>query len=291
MTPLQVHTMPNADIRLIVLDLDGTLLNSDKELTPRNAAALTRAADAGIEIVPATGRFFNGMPEAVRKLPFLHYAITINGAMVYDIKNDNALVRAEIPLDLAESILRYVDRYPVAYDCYQNNWGYISADFREHIEEYTPDVHYQEMARNLRKQVPELKEYLREQGKDVQKIILYVPNSELHQYLMTDLQKQFPETSVTSSISSNIEINIAAANKGNALSRLSEKLGFRTLQTAAFGDGFNDVTMLQTAGIGIAMANAVPEAKAAAKYITDSCDEDGVAKALEKFDFKEGVLL
>ena len=76
------------DIRLITLDLDGTLLNSKKELSPENAAALQWAADQGIEIVPTTGRFYGGMPEIIRNLPYLHYAITINGAQVYDVRND-----------------------------------------------------------------------------------------------------------------------------------------------------------------------------------------------------------
>lgn len=67
-------------VKLLALDLDGTLLNSQKELTPRTCDALYTAAEAGVEIVPTTGRFFTGMPEVVQKLPFLHYAITINGA-------------------------------------------------------------------------------------------------------------------------------------------------------------------------------------------------------------------
>ena len=71
-------------VKLLALDLDGTLLNSQKELTPRTRDALYAAAEAGVEIVPTTGRFFTGMPEVIQKLPFLHYAITINGAQVYD---------------------------------------------------------------------------------------------------------------------------------------------------------------------------------------------------------------
>ncbi len=74
--------MNKPDIHLIALDLDGTLLNSKKQLSPRNLAALTRAAELGIEIVPATGRFYGGMPDFIRALPFLHYALTINGAQV-----------------------------------------------------------------------------------------------------------------------------------------------------------------------------------------------------------------
>lgn len=82
-------------IRLIALDLDGTLLNSRKELPPEEYSALAEAAAAGIEIVPTTGRFFGGMPQAVRDLPFLHYAITVNGAQVYDIRQDRAIARGD----------------------------------------------------------------------------------------------------------------------------------------------------------------------------------------------------
>ena len=86
-------------VKLLALDLDGTLLNSKKELTPRTRAALYAAAEAGVEIVPTTGRFFGAMPEAIRTLPFLHYAITVNGARVYDIRRDCAVSRAELPLE------------------------------------------------------------------------------------------------------------------------------------------------------------------------------------------------
>ena len=92
-------------VKLLALDLDGTLLNSQKELTPRTRDALYAAAEAGVEIVPTTGRFFTGMPEVIPKLPFLHYAITINGAQVYDIRAEKAVSRAEIPLETA---LRFI---------------------------------------------------------------------------------------------------------------------------------------------------------------------------------------
>lgn len=72
--------LTTADIRLIAFDLDGTLLNAAKILTPRNKRALERAADKGIQIVPTTGRLFQAIPEEIRAFPFLRYAITINGA-------------------------------------------------------------------------------------------------------------------------------------------------------------------------------------------------------------------
>lgn len=80
-------------VKLLALDLDGTLLNSQKELTLRTRDALYAAAGAGVEIVPTTGRFFTGMPEVIQKLPFLHFAITINGAQVYDIREKKPSAR------------------------------------------------------------------------------------------------------------------------------------------------------------------------------------------------------
>ena len=85
------------EIKLIALDLDGTLLNSAKELSPRNRAALEAAAGAGIHIVPATGRFYRGMPECIRSLPFVRYVVSINGAEVYDTAAKTTLFSAVIP--------------------------------------------------------------------------------------------------------------------------------------------------------------------------------------------------
>jgi HAD superfamily hydrolase (TIGR01484 family) len=99
------HTIPHKDIKLIVLDLDGTLLNSKKELSPGNFAALEAAAAKGIYVVPCTGRFFKAMPECIRSLPFLRYAITINGAQVFDRETGEAIVRDEIALERVDLVV------------------------------------------------------------------------------------------------------------------------------------------------------------------------------------------
>ena len=99
------------DVKIIALDLDGTLLDSAKRLSPKNRAALEEAASMGVHIVPTTGRFFGMMPEAVRDLPFVRYAITINGAQVYDRETDSAIVREEIPLDMALDLMMLLEAY------------------------------------------------------------------------------------------------------------------------------------------------------------------------------------
>lgn len=273
------------EIKIISLDLDGTLLNSGKELTPGNFAALQKAADAGIEIVPTTGRFYGGMPEVIRTLPFVHYAITVNGAAVYDVRKQKDIAKAEIPLARALEIMEYIDTIPAAYDCYMDNWGWMTREMWERAEEFAPDAHFLTMIRELRTPVPELKEHLRKTGHDVQKILLYAPDMQKHRELLAALSQRFPDTAVSSSVRNNIEINIRSANKGEAIGKLAAYLGYDISQTMAFGDGLNDLSMIRAAGIGVAMANACPEVLAAADEMTLDCDHDGVAAGIEKICF------
>ena len=119
------------ETKLIALDLDGTLLNSDKELTERTRCALEAAAEAGIEIVPATGRFYRGMPRVVRELPFVRYVITINGAEVLDLSTGERIYSADIPAEEAAAFFAGLDSLPVIYDCYMDGWGYMTASMQE----------------------------------------------------------------------------------------------------------------------------------------------------------------
>ena len=272
-------------IRVIALDLDGTLLNSNKELSVGNLAALKSAADAGIEIVPTTGRFYGGMPEAVRVLPFVRYVISINGAEVRDLQTGEVIYRAEIPCDRAVEIMTALDKHPVIYDCYQSNAAFMTADMKARADDIVASPHYRQMIRDLRQAVPELKTFLTERGLGVQKIQLFTDRPELRLQLLEDLPRMFDDLSISSSLDQNVEINQGHANKGEALLALAEYLGIEREQTLAFGDGLNDLSMLKEAGVGVAMANACDEAMALADWITLSCDEDGVARGIEKFCF------
>ena len=271
------------DIRLITLDLDGTLLNSKKELSPENAAALQWAADQGIEIVPTTGRFFGGMPEVIRSLPYLHYAITVNGAQVYDIRNTVGIAKAEIPVARAVEIMTYLDQFPVIYDCFMDNWGWMTRSLQEKADEFAPNEHYAKMLKELRTPVDELKAFLTERGHDIQKTQFFAKDMELRSRIMKEIPELFPDLIVSSAVVNNVEINDKNAHKGNAIRQLAEHLGLDMSQVLAFGDGSNDITMLQEAGIGVCMENGLDSVKAVADYITDSCDEDGVAKAIYHF--------
>ena len=270
------------ETKLIALDLDGTLLNSDKQLTERTRRALEAAAEAGIEIVPATGRFYRGMPSAVRELPFVRYVITINGAEVLDLYAGERIYSADIPAEEAAAFFAGLDSLPVIYDCYMDGWGYMTAAMQEKAAEYITNIHSLEMVRTLRSPVPELKAFLRGEGRAVQKMQLFTADIALRDALVDELAEKYPRFAVTTSLPNNIEINSRLADKGRALLVLAERLGIRREETMAFGDGSNDLTMIGSAGTGVAMGNALPEVKRAADLSAADCDHDGVAQVIER---------
>ncbi len=272
-----------AEIKIIALDLDGTLLDSEKRLSEENRAALSAAAAKGIEIVPTTGRIYKIIPEVVRQLPFIHYAVTVNGAEVCDVVNDRVIAKSELPWQQAAEIMAYLDGFDVVYDCYQDGWGYMTAEHLGKVGEYLSSHHFKTVYENSRQPVPELKKYLREKQRDVQKVQLCTNDRALRQYLLEELEKRFSGVAISYALPHNVEINHENGHKGGALQKLCDHLGCGMENVMSFGDGVNDLTMLQMAGLSVAMANAEPEVKAAARFVTGSCDESGVAQAIRKF--------
>ncbi len=272
--------------RLISLDLDGTLLDSQKRITPRTLAALEAAAARGIHVVPTTGRFFDAMPACVRDLPFVRYAVTINGAAVFDRAEGRTISSDTIPLPTALTILDALDAFDVIYDCYMDDAGWNSESNVAKADEYAPDIHYAAMIRDLRNHVPDLKEHLRATGHGVQKILAFSKDPALYASLVKGVLAVAPDIIATSSNPRLTEFNAPGAHKGAALAKLAAHLGFGMEAVMAFGDGLNDLTMVRDAGWGVAMANAVPEVLAAARFTTLSNDDDGVAAAIEELILK-----
>lgn len=270
-------------IKLLCFDLDGTFLDDRKNIPPENIRALEEAAARGVYIVPATGRIYTGLPEALRRPSYMRWYITVNGAYVYDAREDRTAVRAEIPLDLALRFYEYADTLGVLYDCYQDNWGFMTADMLKIAAKTIPDPGIRKLIMELRTPVPELKAYLREKGEPLQKLQLYFEDMELRARELRELPGRFPELSISSSVPFNIEINARAATKGQAMLALCEILGIRPEESMALGDGTNDLDMIRNAGVGVAMANADPALLAAADYVTGNNNEAGFAQAVEKF--------
>ena len=136
--------------------------------------------------------------------------------------------------------------------------------------------------RSSRETVPDLVEFLKTQN-GVQKLQMNFADMELRARVMEELPQKFPQVAVTTAVDNNIEVNAADGNKGDALRWLCQYLGFDLSQVVAFGDGTNDITMLETAGVSVAMSNALPQVKAVARYETLTNEEDGVAVFLENY--------
>lgn len=273
-------------IDLIVLDLDGTLLNSQKEISPANYAALERAASAGTHIVPSTGRSYGGMPDIVRMLPFARYSITMNGAVVYDAQEARVLHAANLSCARADQVFDYLDTLDVIYDCFQDDRGWMDRSHQEKAAQYIADPLVLEMVFRLRSPLDHFREVIRLRNRDIQKIHVFFRDPQQRLDALKTLPEKFPDLRITTSISNNIEINSGDADKGTALRELCRHLKLDITRSMSFGDGLNDITMLQTAGIGVAMANAHPDLKAIADFITDTNDRDGVAKAISHFCFR-----
>ncbi|MBR2027926.1 MAG: HAD family phosphatase [Oscillospiraceae bacterium] len=275
--------MDNRYKGIIALDLDGTLLDSDKKLSPVNRAVLEHADREGWAIVPTTGRFYGAIPQIVRELPFIHFAITVNGAEVADLSSGEIIYKAEIPYTQAIEMMEYMDNYPLIYDCYQGGESFMTASMKEKIDEMTDDAQYRKMLKELRRPVNELKAFLAERKQDIQKTQFVTYDVDVHKELMNMLPEKFDNIVLSVTAKNNIEINNIRANKGEALWALADYLGVARECTVSFGDAQNDISMIKAAGTGIAMSNACDEIKAVADFITLSNDEDGVAYGINKF--------
>lgn len=269
-------------IKMVLADMDGTLLTSQKQLSPRNRAALEMAASRGVQVVPATGRYYMGIPEAVRSLPFVRYCILVNGAQVYDAHEDKTLFRADLTLERAEFLFDRLEQLPVIFDCYIDGQGYMEEASYARIDEFVRDPAMAKVVRSMRIPVKDFRAFVREKATSVQKVQAFFPDHAAMAAAMESLRPDCPDLSMTSSIGTNLEINHKDATKGNALRFLCKHLGIYPAETVAFGDGTNDISMIKAAGFGYAMANSPEKVLDAAEMIAESNDDDGIAKVLEQ---------
>ncbi len=268
-------------IKLIAFDLDGTVLDSLKRLSGRNRAALKACAEKGIVLVPATGRAAAGISPAIRDIPGVRYGITTNGGTITDLKTGEILDRQTISCEKALRLMKVISRYHAMYDPYINGRGITQPEFYDHMDEFGLTPVIQEMVRATRDVVPNIQDYVKQTGAEVEKINIYLADLKDREPLQRELEQE-EGLSITSSLYNNLEVNDAKATKGQALKRLADYLNIPMEAVMAFGDGGNDLSMIQAAGTGVAMANGLETVKAAADYITLDNDQDGVAYAIEK---------
>ena len=271
----------NQDIRVVGLDLDSTLLKDDKTISAYTKHTLEKAIERGIYILLATGRVMNAIPDCVKAIEGIRYAVCSNGAAVVDLETGDELYSAKIPFSQALEVFDILDSYGTMFDCYIAGAGYTERRFYEHLDRYGIEPHISRMIRKTRQPVEDLRQTILDLNCPVEKFNIFFLDLEERAKVLEDLSK-IPYLKVTSSLTNNLEINALHCNKGEALLNFGEKMGFDRSQVMCCGDGNNDYDMVCMCGVGVAMMNAVDSLKEAADYITYSNEEDGVARAIER---------
>ena len=275
-----------AEIKLIALDLDGTLLDSQKRLSSRNERALKECIRRGITVVPCTGRIWFAVPEIIRCFPGIHYAITTNGAVVENVTERRILDERKMSCRLTIEILELAKQFHTMYDVYAGGQAFGEERFLNHLDDYNIPPTIQKMVRETRQMVPDVIAQTRALNQPAEKVnYFFADEAERSRARRALLERG--DVVVSSSFSNNLEINALGATKGEAILRLADHLGLAPEQTMGFGDGENDMTMIHMAGIGVAMGNALDALKSGANYVTVTNDEDGVAAAIEKLVLTE----
>ncbi|MBR6347870.1 MAG: HAD family phosphatase [Spirochaetales bacterium] len=268
--------------KLIGFDLDGTLLDPARILRRRTIEALALASDNGCRIAITSGRNFLAVPETIRNLSFIRYFILCNGALIYDRTMNRYLFDCSIPLGTALSVYRDLSVEDVYYDCYLPDGAWAQASHLEKVDGMVSDQSHLKVLYDTREPKEDLIAALKERGKDVCKVQAIFRDTSTRDRVMEAMKQKYPDLEITTAYTYNLEFNMPDATKGKGLLKLAEILGIERKDVAAFGDGGNDISMIEEAGTGFAMANAPIEVKTHADIIAPSNSEDGVAQILEK---------
>lgn len=274
-------------IKLVALDLDGTLFNRNGEITEMTKNEIRRIHGQGVHTVISTGRPFNGLPFSQIENTGIEYAITTNGAAIYRIDGKECLYDNSMEFDVYGPIVEYILAREVHIDLYIDGEGFTPIRCRENIGRLDVPESLRAYMIATRTPVADLFQYVKDCGKKVQKINLnFYPQpdgSRLYREEVLHFLKSNPNIEVVCGGFNNFEVSKAGATKSDGLEHLSAILSVPMEQTMAMGDSENDYSMINAAGIGVAMANASDDIKAIADYITTSNEEDGVGQAIKHF--------
>jgi len=275
-------------IRLLGLDLDGTLLNNKKQLTMIDEESIKKAMDKGVIVVPVTGRPQKGIPDYIEKLFHNSYIITSNGAVTTDVKLqrtvDGAYLKSETVLNIVELIQR--QKEDIKVEVFADGIGYVEKNQLDIIKEFYRGTNLESYFDVSRIPLNNINRFIANRNDDIAEISIMTQSIDIKNKIQK-LLAQFEGIKITSSVQTDLEINAKNAGKGLALLRLAKRLNIHNSQIMACGDSGNDIEMLQAATIAVAMGNANEELKKVADFVTLSNEENGVSFAINQYVFNE----
>ena len=260
--------------RLLALDLDGTLLNSQKEITPAVKEALAWARERGVHVVLSTGRIVGEAAEFAREIACEDLMVTAGGTAIARASDENILQSWDMPCETGAKVVEAVQSRLVRVMIYIGSKIYINEySNRDFVANYRVEgFHANKIV------VEDIAGEIRRNHLCVTKVYAIGEREVLEQALRQI--RPLSGIRITSSGADNFEVLPEGADKGSALIRLGELLGVSPDEMAAIGDSDNDAEMLRAVGMPVAMGNANAKLKTLAKYVTADCDHDGVAQAV-----------
>lgn len=266
--------------KLIALDMDGTLLNNNKEISERTKLAIKEARKKGVYIVLASGRPLEGLLKSLNELELTtenDYVLSYNGCLVQNVKTREIISDSTLKGADLNDLYSLSKEVGVNIHSFSKDRGLITP---KHSKYTQVEADINDIEINI---VPH---DIIDPEETIIKVMM-IDEPEILDEGMAKLPKElWDKYSVAKSTPYFLEFFNKESNKGLAIDRLAKYLGIKKEEIITIGDAMNDFPMIEYAGMGIAMGNAVPEVKEIAKYVTDTNDNDGVAKAIEKFILK-----
>ncbi|MCC8167836.1 MAG: Cof-type HAD-IIB family hydrolase [Clostridiales bacterium] len=271
-------------IKLLALDLDGTVLNSQSEVSPITRSAICEATRAGVYVVLSTGRPYSGIPRNQFEGLGIQYCITTNGSGIYKYDTGECLYINAMPENFIIPILQKLLTYDIHLDAYIEGKAYTSLATASAGLKLNFPPNLLKYVLGTRIKVADLPEFIRDNHYDVQKITMnFYPTEDgtlKDRQAVVDYLHGIEGITCVSGGFNNLEFTKDDVSKGNSLRILADMLGLSIDETMAIGDTENDLSIIEAAGMGVAMGNATDDVKAIADCITGTNDEDGVAQAI-----------
>ncbi|MCL7748279.1 Cof-type HAD-IIB family hydrolase [Halalkalibacter alkaliphilus] len=238
-------------IKLIAIDMDGTLLNERKEISLENRKAIKEAEEKGVHVVISTGRTRMTCDDLVNSLSLNSYLITVNGSEIWD-EHGELVERKLLNTSYIEQMWKLKQTHETF--CWAASVDNVWRDsFPEDLSKH-----------------------------QWMKFGFDIKDDQVRNIVLEELSKN-PDLEITNSSPTNLEINAAGVNKAKAIEKVCNRLGITMDNVLALGDSLNDLAMIKEAGIGVAMGNAQPYVKESANWVTSTNEEDGVAKAIRRW--------
>ena len=265
--------------QLVAIDIDGTLLTSDKTIHPDTIEQINEASKKGIYIVYCSGRAPAEMKDIIKLLPSIRYGVCLSGALVYDFKEFKTIYANSISKEDVNKIIEAAKEDDGMIQFLTEKESIVRKDQITHMSDFKMGI-YQPMYLKIAKTVEDMN-IEAEKYEFIPKVNIYFHSTQARQKAYEKIKNL--SLSFSFGEETALEITAKNVNKGNGLSELFNYLGINNKQIIGIGDADNDLSFLKMVGLPISMGNANENVKSICKDFTDDNDHNGVGKAINKY--------